>query len=90
MQAIGNGLPVLAYEGPFMRGRLASGVMRQLGLPELVASTPAEYVALAARLVANPEHRQRLRARVTEGAAGLYDDLAAVRGLEEAIKQFFL
>jgi len=89
MQAIGNGLPVVAYEGPFMRGRLASGVMRALGLPELVATTPAEYVALAARLAADPADRQRLRAHITATAATIYDDLAAVRGLEIAMQQFF-
>lgn len=82
MQAVGNGLPVVAYEAQFMRGRLASGVMRTLGLAELVAGTPDEYVAIAVRLATDPAYRHGLRARITGTAATLYEDVAAVRALE--------
>ena len=85
MQAIGNGIPVVAYEAQFMRGRLASGVMRALGLPELVATTPDEYIAVAARLAADTGYRHDLRARITRTAGTLYDNVAAVRALEMQI-----
>ena len=50
MQAIECGLPVVALDGKFMRGRLASGILKRLRLPELVAHTAGEYVDIAVAL----------------------------------------
>ncbi|MEP6505009.1 MAG: tetratricopeptide repeat protein, partial [Betaproteobacteria bacterium] len=51
LQSLECDLPVVAFEGEFLRGRLASGPLRLLGLDELVATTPAQYVDIALRLV---------------------------------------
>ena len=47
MQAVECGLPVVAMEGAFLRGRLASGPMRTMQLDELVATDEQQYVELA-------------------------------------------
>src|SRR5262249_55525535 len=64
VQAVRCGLPVVTREGSFMRGRLASGVLRHLGFDELVAASDAEYVELAVALAGDPPRRQRLRERL--------------------------
>src|SRR4029077_7961795 len=43
MQAVESALPIVTVEGHFLRGRLASGILKRMGLHELVASSPEEY-----------------------------------------------
>jgi protein O-GlcNAc transferase len=85
LQALECGLPVVAFEGQFMRGRLASGPLRQIGLDELVATTSAEFVDRAMRLVDDDAHRLRMKHDIAQRQASLFDDLAPVRALEEAL-----
>jgi predicted O-linked N-acetylglucosamine transferase (SPINDLY family) len=83
MQAVGSGLPIVTREGRFMRGRLASGLLKQMGLSELVAQSEEEYVATAARLVREVEYGRLIRARIEGARASLREDIAPIRTLED-------
>jgi protein O-GlcNAc transferase len=83
MQAIECGLPVVTREGRFMRGRLASGILKRMGLVELVADTEASYVELAVRLVQDAEYRKQIRRRIEVSREVLYHDTVPIRALEE-------
>jgi predicted O-linked N-acetylglucosamine transferase (SPINDLY family) len=74
---------MVAREGRFMRGRLASGILRRIGLSELVASSENEYVDIAVRLAEDVEYRQRIRQFVTESRHVLFDDMDSINALEE-------
>lgn len=87
MQAIECALPLVAFEGQFMRGRLASGSLRRMGLDELVARTPAQYVALAVRLARDAAYWGEVRERMIASRAGLYGDAAPVRALERFLEE---
>jgi protein O-GlcNAc transferase len=56
------GLPVVTCEGRVMRGNLASDILKRLGLPELVARTDEDYVAIALRVARDASYRKNLRA----------------------------
>ncbi len=83
LQAVQRALPVVTRDGRFLRGRLASGPMKRLGLPELVAATEEDYIALAVRLVRDTAYRERMRQAMREQSGRLFGDLGAVRALEE-------
>jgi predicted O-linked N-acetylglucosamine transferase (SPINDLY family) len=83
MQAVECGLPIATREGKFMRGRLASGILKRMQLEELVAPTDDAYVALAVRLAQDADYRQRMRERIRQSRAILFDDPAPVRALED-------
>ncbi len=85
IQGIECDLPVLAYEGEFMRGRLASAIMRRLDLPELVATTKEEFVHKAIELAGNAGERRRLQAKIIERRKLLFHDLEPVRSLERCL-----
>jgi predicted O-linked N-acetylglucosamine transferase (SPINDLY family) len=91
MQAVECGLPVVTREGRFLRGRLASGILKRMGLHELVAATEDEYVSLAAKLCQDAAHRARVRARIEQSRDVLFEDEAPIRALEdflvEAVRQ---
>ena len=82
MQAIECGLPLVACEGLFMRGRFGSGILNRMGLSELVAKTDAAYVELAIKLGKDPEYRGQVRERIHASREALFNDLTPVRALE--------
>ena len=82
MQAVECALPVVTCEGRFMRGRLAAGILRQMGMPELVAADEREYIDLVLRLCRDGAFMQQVRTRLRERRATLFDDTAPVRALE--------
>jgi predicted O-linked N-acetylglucosamine transferase (SPINDLY family) len=85
IQGIECGLPVLAYEGEFMRGRLASGILRRLELPDLVATNPQRFIDMAVDLARDARKRETLGAAIVQRRERLFHDLSAVRALEECL-----
>jgi predicted O-linked N-acetylglucosamine transferase (SPINDLY family) len=86
MQAIECGLPVVGREGEFMRGRLASGILRRMGMDALVATTDEAYVELAVALTRDAGRRQRLRDEMIARRGVLFGDLEPVRALERFLE----
>lgn len=85
MQAIECHLPCVTLEGRFMRGRLGSGILRRLGLPEFIAHSRADYVALAVRLAEDHGYRAQTRARLRELETRVYGDLEPVEALSREL-----
>ena len=85
VQGLECDLPVVAFEGAFMRGRLASGPLRHLGLDELVARTPEAFAEIALRLVEDEPWRAHLEREIAQRRHALFFDQAPVRALEEAL-----
>jgi len=82
MQAIECELPVVAWEGRFMRGRLASGTLRTMGMDELVAVTTEQYVERAVRLCGDATYRLKVADRIALHSGVLFRDLAPIQALE--------
>jgi predicted O-linked N-acetylglucosamine transferase (SPINDLY family) len=82
MQAVECGLPIVTREGRFMRGRLASGILKRMGLSDLVAQTEDDYVALAVRLVQDSGYHNQVSGRIEAARHVLFNDMAGIRALE--------
>jgi len=87
LQAIECGLPVLAREGEFMRGRLASAIMRRMDLPELVATTDEAFIESAIRLAADTSKCKELRLEIAGWRKILFHDVEPVRALERCLTE---
>jgi protein O-GlcNAc transferase len=87
LQAVQCGLPVVAREGRFMRGRLASGILRRMGIAELVAPSDDDYIELVVALVRDTARREALRNRIVEARAGLFEDEAPIAGLQQFLSR---
>ena len=87
LQAVECGLPVVTREGRFLRGRLASGILKRMGLTELVAQSDEDYVALAVRLARDTDYREQVRNRVAESRHMLFEDIEPIRALEDFLLQ---
>jgi predicted O-linked N-acetylglucosamine transferase (SPINDLY family) len=86
LQALECGLPVVACEGRFLRGRLASGILRHVGLGELVAPTPQAYAELAVALAGDAARRRELRGRIESSLARVFRDPAPLDALERFVE----
>jgi predicted O-linked N-acetylglucosamine transferase (SPINDLY family) len=86
VHALECGLPIVACEGRFLRGRLASGPLRHIGIPELVAGSPRDYVELAVALAGDAGRRQDLRRRIEAGRERLYGDPAPLEALQRFVE----
>jgi predicted O-linked N-acetylglucosamine transferase (SPINDLY family) len=81
LEALGHGLPIVTLAGPLMRGRHSAAILNLLGLPDLIAATIEDYVALAVELGRDSERRRVLSARIVRDRHRLYHDRACLDGL---------
>jgi protein O-GlcNAc transferase len=85
MQALQVHLPVVTTEGRFMRGRLGSGILHRLGMPELIAATKTNYVDIAVTLAEDIAYRTRMRRRMLLAEKRAYGDLSAIEALSRVL-----
>ena len=90
MQGVECGLPIITREGRFMRGRLASGILKRMGLQELIAHNEEDYVNLVVKIVNDQHYNLLVRNKIKENSHFLYNDLEPVRALEGFFKDAYL
>ena len=83
LHAVARGLPIVAWEGRFMRGRFASGILERMGLRDLVVASQQDYVALAVRLATDAGYRAAMSGQIEQRSRILFEDLEPVRALEQ-------
>jgi predicted O-linked N-acetylglucosamine transferase (SPINDLY family) len=69
-----------------MRARHASALLRLMGVPETIASSKDEFVAIAVRLAREPDQRRRIARLYARNKHKLYHDPAPVRALEDLLE----
>ena len=82
MQALGCTLPVVSMRGRFMRSRATSGILKRIGMDELVASNPEMYICIVRRLINDGQYYQSVKSNIKNNAEILYRDADAIRSLE--------
>ena len=88
-QAVHRGVPIVTCEGPYLRQRLAGGLLRQIGLTEGIASSRDQYVETAVRLAEecrrNPSARAARRAEIRSAAPQADGNREAVSAFERIL-----
>jgi protein O-GlcNAc transferase len=87
--ALWMGVPVVSLAGEGYSSRMGASLLKALGQPDWVATTPEEYIAIASRLAhdraALQRHRSGLRQQMQ--ASPLMDGVAFTRKLETLYRQ---
>lgn len=86
LDALSVGAPIVTFPGRFMRGRQSKAMLEVLGLPELIAGSASEMVALALRIAGNVELRHDLNQRLLAHIDMLFDRSEPIRALEEHLE----
>jgi protein O-GlcNAc transferase len=86
--ALWAGLPVVSRPGLSFAARVAASLLKAIGLPELIASTPTDYEALALSLARNPDRLAAIRTKLAANRAThpLFDTARFTRHLECAFE----
>lgn len=84
--ALWAGLPMVTCMGRSWASRVGAGLLKAVGLPELITASLDEYKALALALARDPARRAALRAHLlaARDSAALFDAAAFARALESA------
>lgn len=86
LDALACGLPIVTLPGRFMRGRQSSGMLRLMGIEELVARDIDDYVRIVTKLVDDVAWRESLSTRIREERARVFDDPAPSAALAEFLR----
>ena len=87
IDAFAAGAPVVTLPGRFMRGRQTAGMLELMGMPELVASSAADYVARAVEVATDSDRNAAMRRAIVERRHVLFDQPAPVAAFAEALLQ---
>ena len=84
--ALWAGLPVLTRMGESFASRVAASLLNAVGMPELIATTPADYEAIAIRIGRTPEELERLKRKLSDMrlTSKLFDTKLYVKHIEAA------
>jgi predicted O-linked N-acetylglucosamine transferase (SPINDLY family) len=84
--ALWSGVPVVTYPGTSFAGRVAASVLLAIGLPELVASSLAEYENIAAEFASEPISLAAIKEKIAKHREvyPLFDTVRFTRNLEAA------
>jgi protein O-GlcNAc transferase len=85
MQAVECKIPCVTFEGRFLRGRLGSGILRHIGLDELVATDIDGYIDLATRLAESSTYRTAIREKLGLAASKAYRDVTPTDALANVL-----
>jgi protein O-GlcNAc transferase len=90
-EALWMGVPVVALNGDLFRGRMGAAILDIIGLPELAAQTPDDYVRLAVALAADRRRLSELHSTLREhmAASALCDGAGAARDLEALYRRMW-
>ncbi len=87
IQAVQCNLPIVTKEGQFLRGRFGSGIVKRMGLEELVAKTDKEYVDLAVKLTLDAAYRRNVQEKMMGSVDAIFGDSEASTALSEKLRQ---
>ena len=85
-ESLALGTPVVTWPGAFARSRVTAACYERMGIADAVAGSAGEYVEIALRIAGDHKWREQLRARIARASDVIFEDVSAVRSLEE----FFL
>ena len=87
--ALWVGLPVLTCPGESFASRVAASLLSAIDLPELIVTSPKDYVELAIALATNPQRLAEIRKKLADNrlTTALFDTPLFAKHLEAAFRE---
>ncbi len=84
--SLAHGCPVVTLPGEFTRGRHSYEMLRRIGLDELIAATPDDYVSLAVKLAGDRDYREAVAGKIRQNKARLLDYAEYIHAIDGFFK----
>jgi protein O-GlcNAc transferase len=88
--ALSVGTPVVTLSSGLHRGRYTLAAYRTIGTTACIANSAAEYFEIALRLANDSDYRRSVSNEIAATRGALFDNLAAVRELEDLFEDLAL
>jgi protein O-GlcNAc transferase len=85
-EALALGVPIVTLPSRFLRGRITSGLYKQMGILDSVVHSPGQYIEVALRLGTDKSYRDEVRDKILDSNNVLYENTTGVKELEEFLK----
>ncbi len=85
LDGLAQARPVMTLPGALMRSRHTAAILARIGVPELIAGSEDEYVAMAVRLGCDAGARAAASARVRAGRHRAFDDRSCIDAMGDAL-----
>ncbi|RFC35454.1 MAG: putative O-linked N-acetylglucosamine transferase, SPINDLY family [Candidatus Nitrotoga sp. LAW] len=82
LDALACGLPVVTLPGEFMRGRQSYGMLKCMGLDELIAKDLDDYIEIAIKIGTDSAWRQQVVQRIITGSNRIFEMEMSLRQME--------
>lgn len=79
--------PVVTLPTAFMRGRISLGMLRMIGMEELVAGSPEDFVDKLVRLGLDQTHRAGVVAKIAANKHRFYEDAQVISALDQFLER---
>ena len=76
------GVPIVTWPQDFVRGRLTTGLYKQMGLSDLIATDANSYLRLALRLAQDADFKRRMQEDIKANAHKLYERFEVIQEME--------
>jgi predicted O-linked N-acetylglucosamine transferase (SPINDLY family) len=86
MQALEQGLPIVTWPGPIMRGRHAYALLKMSGLTDTIAEDLEQYVDIAVKLGRDDKFRKSVEDSIKEKKQRIFDDTKPIEALQDFIE----
>ena len=88
--AIECDIPLVTLNGKFMRGRLAAGILKRIGLEELVAKNEIEYIQIVYKLIKDVAYRRKVKEIIISKREIVFNDIESIKSLEIFLKNIII
>ncbi len=85
IESITMGTPVVTIEGEYLRSRITSALLKEIGLQELIAKDTNGYSELAVTIACDANYREVLRNRILAAADAYFQKTNAAQELEACL-----
>lgn len=89
LDALASGLPIVTLPGKLMRGRQTAAMLREIGMPELIAQDRQDYLRIALRLGADAQWNAQVRKDMAKKVDCLFGNREPIRELEGFLVSLF-
>jgi predicted O-linked N-acetylglucosamine transferase (SPINDLY family) len=89
LDSIACNLPIVTCEGEFMRSRQTAGILKHLGVTDMITSNQREYINIAVKLGLNLDLRQQIVNKIKQKQSIIYENVNCIQALENFYRKQF-
>jgi protein O-GlcNAc transferase len=89
LESLAHDLPIVTFNGGFMRGRHSAAIMQRMNINEMVSHSISGYVETAQRLAQDTAYHLSIKAKIANSKSILFKDRLYAEAFNKALLELF-